>query len=273
MTNRLKAENIDVRYGDRDILHNLDLALPDGGFTAIIGPNGCGKSTLLRTLSRLTKPHGGYVYLDGKKINSYPTKEVAKLLGLLPQRLLAPENIEVRELVARGRFPHQSLLRQWSPQDEAAVYKAMEDTNILELADQPVNELSGGQSQRVWIAMILAQETPILLLDEPTTFLDITHQIELMELFCNLNNKGRTIIAVLHDLNHASRYANHVIAMKNGRIAASGHPQDILTTQLVKNVFDLDCVILSDPISGRPLIIPGHRPLDEPALCARPSAD
>lgn len=253
---RLWAEHVTLKYDNRTIVENLSVAIPDGSFTVIIGPNACGKSTLLRALSRLLKPAAGQVMLDGKAIASYKGREAACKLGLLPQFSAAPEGISVSDLVARGRYPHQSLIRQWSKADEQAVARAMAATKVTDLASHNVDELSGGQRQRVWVAMALAQETPILLLDEPTTYLDIAHQIELMELFTELNAQGLTLVAVLHDLNHAARYATRLIAMKDGRIVDQGKPQDIVTEQLVEEVFSLPCKVIDDPVSHTPLVIP-----------------
>jgi len=253
----LSAERISFGYPDRTIGTDLDLTVPPGSFTVIVGPNACGKSTLLRALSRLLKPTAGQVVLDGRDIASYPSKEVARRLGLLPQTSLAPEGIAVADLVSRGRFPYQSALRAWSRADEAAVREALEMTATAPLAARLVDELSGGQRQRVWVAMVLAQQTPLMLLDEPTTFLDIAHQIELLELFAELNDHaGRTIVAVLHDLNHAARYASHVVAMRDGAIVATGTPAEVLSEELVKEVFDLDCRVIVDPVSGAPLVLP-----------------
>jgi iron complex transport system ATP-binding protein len=258
---RLHAEGITVGYDDRDISSDLDVSIPDGSFTVIVGPNACGKSTLLRALSRLLKPTQGQVVLDGRSISSIPAKEVARRLGLLPQTSIAPEGITVADLVARGRYPHQKLLRQWSREDEAAVVGALAATGTTELSGRLVDELSGGQRQRVWVAMVLAQETPILLLDEPTTFLDIAHQIELLELCADLNrDRGHTLVAVLHDLNHACRYATHLIAMKDGAVVAEGAPADVVTATLVEDVFGLPCRIIPDPVTGTPLVVPEGRP-------------
>src|SRR5690606_23637774 len=211
---RLFAEDVTIGYDQRVISENLSISIPDRSFTVIVGANACGKSTLLRALSRLIKPSRGRVVLDGQAISSYPAKEVARRLGLLAQTSIAPDGITVADLVARGRYPHQKLLKQWSAEDEAAVVAAMEATRVTELSHRPVDELSGGQRQRVWVAMVLAQDTPLLLLDEATTFLDITHQIELLDLLGDLNRRnGQTIVAVLHDLNHACRYASHIVAM------------------------------------------------------------
>ncbi len=259
MTQRLSADAVTLRYGERTISQGLSLAIPDGSFTVIVGPNACGKSTLLRALSRLLVPAAGQVILDGRHISQFPAKEVARRLGLLPQSAVAPEGITVADLVARGRYPHQSFLRQWTDADEQAVAEAMQATDVAVLSDRLLDELSGGQRQRVWIAMVLAQQTPILLLDEPTTFLDIAHQIELMELLADLNDAGRTVVAVLHDLNQACRYASHLIAMRDGRIAAQGAPGAIFTEQLVQEVFGLPAVIIADPVSGTPLVVPRGR--------------
>jgi iron complex transport system ATP-binding protein len=223
----------------------------------IVGANACGKSTLLRGLSRLLKPAGGTVTLDGKDIHSRPAKELARILALLPQHPTAPDGILVRDLVGRGRYPHQGFFRSWSAGDDLAVHRALEATETLELAERNVDELSGGQRQRVWIAMALAQETDILLLDEPTTYLDLAHQVEVLDLITDLNRRrGTTVAIVLHDLNLAARYADHIIAMKGGRIVAEGTSADVVTEDLVRDVFGLDSRVLPDPISGTPLIIP-----------------
>ncbi|OAB43574.1 ABC transporter ATP-binding protein [Paenibacillus antarcticus] len=256
---RLWTEDVTIKYDDRVISQNLSVKIPDGSFTVIVGPNACGKSTLLRTLSKLIKPSAGQVVLDGKGITTYKSKEVARSLGLLPQSSTAPDGITVANLVAHGRYPYQNFIKQWTEEDEAAVMSAMQLTHTSELSHRFVDELSGGQRQRVWVAMVLAQQTPLLLLDEPTTYLDIAHQIELLELFTDLNQQGRTIIAVLHDLNHSARYANHIIAMKNGQIIAQGAPREVVTEQLVEEVFGLKCKIIDDPISHTPLVIPVGR--------------
>lgn len=254
---KLWTENITIKYGNnRVISQNLSVKIPNKSFTVIVGPNACGKSTLLRALSKLITPSAGHVLLDGKDIMKYKSKEVARKLGFLPQSSTAPNGITVANLIAHGRYPYQTLVSQWTSEDEAAVLSAMEVTNTSELSDRFVDELSGGQRQRVWIAMVLAQQTPILLLDEPTTYLDIAHQIELLELFKNLNAQGNTMVAVLHDLNHAARYANHMIAMKEGQIVAQGNPSDIVTEQLVEKVFGMKCTIIDDPISHTPLVVP-----------------
>ncbi|MEH7450916.1 ABC transporter ATP-binding protein [Gottfriedia acidiceleris] len=253
---RLWTENITIKYDNRVISRNLSVKIPDGSFTVIVGPNGCGKSTLLRTLSNLLKPSEGQILLDGKAITSYKSKEVARKLGLLPQSSTAPDGITVANLIAHGRYPYQSLIRQWSDEDEAAVMSAMELTNTSDLSHRYVDELSGGQRQRVWVAMVLAQQTPMLLLDEPTTYLDIAHQIELLELFKDLNHQGNTLVAVLHDLNHAARYADNIIAMKDGQVIAQGDPREIITAKLVEEVFGLKCIIIDDPIANTPLVVP-----------------
>ncbi|WP_055569973.1 ABC transporter ATP-binding protein [Streptomyces atriruber] len=256
MTARLTARDITLRYGDRVVSTRLSLDVPDGAFTAIVGPNACGKSTLLRALVRLLRPHEGQVEFDGREVTGYPAKALAKQLGFLPQDPLAPEDIKVRQLVARGRFPHQSLLALRSPDDEAAITGAMVAAGVEDLGDRPAQELSGGQRQRVWMAMVLAQETPYLLLDEPTSFLDITHQYQLLGLLARLRNEGRTVIAVLHDINQACRFADHLVAMKDGRVVAEGDPGDIVDAALIKDVFDLPSVIVPDPVTDTPMVVP-----------------
>lgn len=257
MTSRLTGEALTLGYGDFRVADGLNVAIPDGKFTAIIGPNGCGKSTLLRTLSRLMKPLGGQVRLDGQAIQHFATKEVARRIGLLAQNASAPGDITVAELVARGRYPHQPLFTRWRDEDERAVQKAMAATGVTALADQSVDTLSGGQRQRAWIAMVLAQETSILLLDEPTTWLDISHQIDLLELLCTLNrDQGYTLAAVLHDLNQACRYANHLIALRDGKIIAEGAPSEIVDAALIEAIYGLRCMIIEDPVAGTPLVVP-----------------
>ncbi|GII05050.1 ABC transporter ATP-binding protein [Planobispora takensis] len=256
---RLYGSGLTLSYDQRVVATELDVTIPDGSFTVIIGPNACGKSTTLRALARMLKPRAGAVHLDGSVITSLPSKEVARRLGLLPQTSIVPDGITVADLVGRGRYPHQRLMRQWSKQDEVAVASAMEATGVTDLAERCVDELSGGQRQRVWLAMALAQETSILLLDEPTTFLDIAHQIEVLDLCADLHEQGRTLVAVLHDLNQACRYATHLIVMREGRIVAEGDPVEIVTAELVREVFDLRCEIIQDPQSGTPMIIPESR--------------
>ncbi|CAL9625484.1 ABC transporter ATP-binding protein [Streptomyces sp. enrichment culture] len=256
MSARLTARDITLRYGDRVVSTRLSLDVPDGSFTAVVGPNACGKSTLLRALVRLLRPTEGQVELDGREVGSYPSKELARQVGFLPQDPLAPDDIKVRQLVSRGRFPHRTLLSPRSQQDESAVREAMAAAEVTELADRPVQELSGGQRQRVWIAMALAQETPYLLLDEPTSFLDITHQYQLLHLLARLRDRGRTVVAVLHDINQACRFADHLVAMRDGKVVAEGRPGDIVDAALIKDVFDLPSVIVPDPVAGTPMVVP-----------------
>ena len=254
---RLRGEALTLAYGKKTIAESLDVTIPDGHFTAIIGPNGCGKSTLLRTLSRLMTPTHGHVYLDGEEIQRYASKEVARRIGLLAQNATTPSDISVQELVARGRYPHQPLFTRWRQEDEDAVQRAMQATGIVELANQSVDTLSGGQRQRAWIAMVLAQDTAIMLLDEPTTWLDISHQIDLLELLSELNReRGFTLAAVLHDLNQACRYATHLIALREGKIVAEGAPQEIVTAELIEAVYGLRCMIIDDPVAHTPLVVP-----------------
>ena len=257
---RLYAEHLQLAYDQRVVTNGLDVEIPDGSLTVIVGPNACGKSTLLRALARMLKPKSGAVYLDGGLISALPSKEVARRLGLLPQSPVAPDGITVSDLVSRGRYPHQRLLRQWSREDETVVAESMAATGVEDLATRLVDELSGGQRQRVWLAMALAQQTPILLLDEPTTFLDIVHQLEVLDLCAELHERdNRTLVAVLHDLNHACRYATHLIAMREGAIVAEGAPSDIVTADLVEAVFGLACQVVPDPETGTPLVIPAAR--------------
>ncbi|MGD6746359.1 ABC transporter ATP-binding protein [Streptomyces sp. BH106] len=258
--NRLTADDVTLGYDQRVIAEKLSVEIPDNSFTVIVGPNACGKSTLLRALSRMLKPSAGRVLLDGSVIQSMPAKKVAKTLGLLPQSSVAPDGITVGDLVARGRYPHQGLLRQWSSEDERIVRESMESTGVGELAERYVDELSGGQRQRVWIAMALAQQTPLLLLDEPTTYLDIQHQIDVLDLCAELHEEqGRTLVAVLHDLNHAARYATHLIALRDGAVIAEGAPKDIVTAELVEQLFGMKCQVIDDPETGTPLVVPAAR--------------
>ncbi|MEU6079322.1 ABC transporter ATP-binding protein [Streptomyces sp. NPDC047108] len=255
---RLAARDLTLAYEERTVVEGLDLSVPDGEVTVIVGPNACGKSTLLRALGRLLKPRRGSVLLDGRELARIPTRKVAQSVGLLPQTPVAPEAITVADLVARGRQPHQHWWQQWSEEDERAVGEAMARTDVTDLAARPVDELSGGQRQRVWIAMALAQETDLLLLDEPTTYLDIAHQVEVLDLVRQLNHeRGRTVVAVLHDLNQATRYAGHLVAMKAGRIVAQGPPAEVVTAEMVREVFGLDSVVVPDPVTGSPLVVPG----------------
>ena len=257
---RLHGDDLTLAYDERVISRELSVSIPDGSFTVIVGPNACGKSTLLRALARMLKPTAGTVHLDGELITRYATKEAARRLGLLPQTSIAPDGITVADLVSRGRYPHQKMFRQWTAADSQAVAEAMTDTGITDLKHRRVDELSGGQRQRVWLAMVLAQQTPILLLDAHTTFLDIAHQVEVLELCHDLHSRlGRTLVAVLHDLNHACRYATHLIAMRDGRIVAEGRPGDVVDEQMVHDVFGLDCRVVDDPETGTPLVVPAAR--------------
>lgn len=251
------TEDITLGYGDRTVVDALSVTVPPGGFTVVVGPNACGKSTLLRGMARLLRPTSGAAYLDGKSIHTLPSREVAVKLGVLPQSPTAPEGITVTDLVGRGRSPHQGWFGRWSDADEKAVADAMRATDTLELADRSVDELSGGQRQRVWIAMALAQRTGVLLLDEPTTFLDVTHQVEVLDLLADLNRtEGTTIVAVLHDLNLAARYADHLVVLSEGRLVAEGAPRSVVTEDLVREVFAMPCRVIDDPVSLTPLVVP-----------------
>lgn len=256
-TARLRGETLTLGYGKKIIAEKLNVTIPDGHFTAIIGPNGCGKSTLLRTLSRLMTPQHGKIYLDGEQIQRFASKDVARRIGLLAQNATTPGDITVQELVARGRYPHQPLFTRWRKEDDDAVNRAMQATGVTALANQSVDTLSGGQRQRAWIAMVLAQETAIMLLDEPTTWLDISHQIDLLELLSELNREqGYTLAAVLHDLNQACRYATHLIALRDGKIVAEGAPKAIVTAELIEEIYGLRSLIIDDPVAGTPLVVP-----------------
>jgi iron complex transport system ATP-binding protein len=255
--NSLTIEQLTLGYGDRTVIENLDLLVPPGRVTVIVGANACGKSTLLRSMSRLLAPRTGHVLLDGTDVHRIPAKQLARTLGLLPQSPVAPEGITVADLVGRGRHPHQGMFSRWSTADDVAVADALDATDTAQLADRPVDELSGGQRQRVWIAMALAQQTDLLLLDEPTTFLDVSHQLEVLDLLTDLNRaRGTTIVMVLHDLNLAARYADHLIALADGTVHASGSPAEVLTEETVRAVFGLDSQVIIDPTSGRPLMLP-----------------
>ncbi len=262
----LTASQLSFGYSDTEILQMLDLTVPTGQMTVIVGANACGKSTLLRTMSRLLKPRHGHVLLDGKSIHRTPPRELARTLGLLPQSPIAPEGIAVADLVSRGRHPHQGLFSRWTRDDDEAVESALAATRTTELADRPVDELSGGQRQRVWIAMALAQQTDVLLLDEPTTFLDINHQVEVLDLLTDLNHsRGTTVVMVLHDLNLAARYADYLVAMAGGRVHSAGDPEVVLTEENVRQVFGLESRIIVDPTSSRPIMLPiGRHRMSQP---------
>lgn len=254
---RLVANGLSAGYGGAPILEDFSLEIAPGKITAIVGANACGKSTLLRTVSRLLLPKAGQVMLDGQSIHQMPPRDLAREMGLLPQSPLAPEGISVLDLVSRGRHPHQGLFSRWSSADDTAVAQALEATGLASFAERDVDALSGGQRQRVWIAMALAQQTDILLLDEPTTYLDIAHQIEVLELLRDLNRtRGTTIVMVLHDLNLAARYADILAAMVKGRLDCIGSPEEVLTETMVQRVFGLPCRVMTDPTSGQPMMLP-----------------
>lgn len=253
----LEAKGLGLSYGGAYVFEDLNLTLPKGEITVFIGSNGCGKSTLLRSMARLLKPQRGTVILEGSDIAGLSTKEVARKLAILPQGPAAPEGLTVLQLVKQGRYPYQSWLKQWSPEDEDAVREALAATGMSELADRAVDSLSGGQRQRAWIAMTLAQETPVILLDEPTTYLDLTHQIEVLDLLYDMNERHRhTIVMVLHDINLACRYADHIVAIREGKVEAQGRPEEVVNAALIESVFQLKCEIMPDPLYGTPMIIP-----------------
>jgi iron complex transport system ATP-binding protein len=253
----LKAQDLTLSYSNQTIIKELQLQIPKEKITVLVGSNGCGKSTLLRSMARLLKPHSGHILLNGKKINKLPTREVAKQLAILPQGPESPEGLTVFQLVKQGRYPYQTWTNQWSKEDEKKVRWALHTTRMEPWEHHPVDALSGGQRQRAWIAMTLAQDTDIILLDEPTTYLDLTHQIEILDLLYELNaNQGRTIVMILHDLNLACRYAHHMIAIKDGQIYAQGAPEQIITEQMVEDVFHLKATIATDPLYGTPLLVP-----------------
>ncbi|MDO2933024.1 ABC transporter ATP-binding protein [Paeniglutamicibacter sulfureus] len=262
---RLCVEEVTLGYDGDDIVHQLSLAVPDGAVTSIIGPNGCGKSTLLRAMARLMVPRSGRVLLDGEPLHRQPTRSVATRLGMLPQNPTAPAGLTVADLVSRGRNPRQRWYQQFSVGDERVVAEALEATGIAALADVPMDELSGGQRQRAWISMVLAQETDIVLLDEPTSFLDLAHQVELLELVQRLNAEhGRTIVMVLHDISLAARYSDHMVAMRQGRIHSAGSPSEVVTERGLAEIFGLSAQVVADPVAGRPHVIPlGNGPLPE----------
>jgi iron complex transport system ATP-binding protein len=264
---RLVAQDLVVAYDRAPIIAGLNLAIPTQRITVLVGGNGSGKSTLLRALARLLKPRGGAVLLDGSSIATLPTREVAKRLGMLPQGLVAPDGVTVRQLVAQGRYPHQGWLGQWSRRDEELTRAALEAVELKEFADRQLDALSAGQRQRAWIGMTLAQDTPVLLLDEPTTFLDVAYQFDILELLRNLNRRhGRTVVMVLHDLNQAARYADHLIALRAGHILASGSPAAVITEDVVRSVFDVESRVFPDPVTGSPLFIPIGRQRAETAI-------
>jgi iron complex transport system ATP-binding protein len=261
-TSRLAAAGLTLGYADTAVVHDLDLRVPDGKVSVIVGANACGKSTLLRGLARLLRPQSGAVLLDGEVIHRQPTKQVARVLGLLPQNPVAPEGVTVVDLVGRGRHPHHGTFRRWTSADDEAVAEALTLTDTLGLADRVVDELSGGQRQRVWIAMALAQGTDLLLLDEPTTYLDVAHQVEMLDLLAELNaRRGTTIVMVLHDLNLSARYADHLVALRGGRVVAEGTPCEVVTEEVVREVFGLDNRVIDDPVSHTPLVVPVGRHL------------
>ncbi len=253
----LSAEQLEAGYNQKAIISGIDVTIPQHKISVILGANGCGKSTLLKTFSRLLKPMGGQIVLDGRSVTTIPSKELARTMGLLPQSPVVPEGICVTDLIARGRFPYRQFMKGMSKADFEAVEEAMEIMGITELADRYVDELSGGQRQRVWIALALAQQTDVLLLDEPTTFLDIAYQVEILDLLTELNRrKGTTIVMILHDINLSARYADHIFAMGKGRLAAQGTPKEVITPELMKEIYGLTCEVMEDPMSKSPMIIP-----------------
>jgi iron complex transport system ATP-binding protein len=257
MSARLRTDSVTVGYGEDPVVHDLSLTVADGQVTTIVGPNGCGKSTLLRTMSRLLKPTSGTVLLDGEPIHDIHTRDVARRMALLPQSPIAPEGLLVRDLVGRGRHPHQRWFSQWSPDDERIVELALEMTDTTDLRDRPLEQLSGGQRQRAWIAMTLAQDTDLLLLDEPTTYLDLAHQVEVLDLVTKLNReRGRTVVMVLHDLNLAARYSDVIVVMKTGVIVTEGSPGDVFTPAMLAETFGLEADVMADPRTGLPIIVP-----------------
>ncbi|MEQ6903690.1 ABC transporter ATP-binding protein [Nocardioides sp. YIM 152588] len=270
MSTAITAEGVVLGYRGRPVIDGLDLELPPGRVTAIVGPNACGKSTLLRGLARLHPLRGGRVTVDGRDAHALSRRELARLIGVLPQSSVAPDGVRVAELVARGRYPHQGWFGRHTSDDDAVVMRSLEATGVADLAERRLEELSGGQRQRVWIAMVLAQETSAVLLDEPTTYLDVTHQIELLDLLADLNaERGSTVVMVLHELNHAARYADHVVVMSAGRIVGQGAPADVLTEETVRTAFGLDAAVVADPVTGGPLVVPRGRPRRGPLTTRR----
>ncbi|MGP5081625.1 ABC transporter ATP-binding protein [Corynebacterium variabile] len=254
----ISVANLCVGYTpDRPVISDLSLNIPGGQVTTIIGPNGCGKSTLLRAIGRLIPSQGGEVHLGDTDIGSMKRRDIAKTIGVLPQSPISPPGLIVSDLVSRGRHPHQSWIRQWSSSDEEEVNAALEMTDVAELADRSVDSLSGGQRQRVWISMVLAQHTDVLFLDEPTTYLDLAHSIEVLDLVNRLRRDlDRTVVMVLHDLNLAIRYSDNLVVMRDGDLIATGKPEEIITSELLKDVFELDATVIEDPVVGGPLIVP-----------------
>ena len=251
----LEARGLVIAYDGKVVVDGVDLALPEGSFTVILGPNASGKSTVLRALARVLKPESGDVLFDGRALGEYGSKELARRMGLLPQDAIAPEGMRVADLVSRGRYPHHSALQRWTSTDDTATREALAATNTTDLAERYVDQLSGGQRQRVWVALLLAQQTPVMLLDEPTTFLDIAHQYELLDLLRDLNTQGKTVIAVLHDLNQAARYADNLVLMKEGHVIATGTPSELITAERVGDVFGIDAVVTPDPVTGTPMVV------------------
>lgn len=265
----LIIDAVDLSYDDRRVVHGLSLRVPTGRITTIIGPNGCGKSTLLRGIARILRPAAGTVLLDGADIHKLPTREVAQRIGLLPQGPTAPEGVTVEDLVSRGRYPHQTMFQRWSHADQAAVDQALASTGLDDLRRRPVDELSGGQRQRAWIALALAQETPIVLLDEPTTYLDVAHQVDVLDLLADLNERdGRTIVMVLHDVNQAARYSDEIVAMKDGVVVATGEPASIIDGDFLREVFGLEAHVIADPVDGTPVCLPINRRRSRPPVSA-----
>ncbi|MGC3955528.1 MAG: ABC transporter ATP-binding protein [Propionicimonas sp.] len=256
----LAVENLRVGYGDRTVINDLNLHIARGSFTAVVGPNACGKSTLLRALARVLPHQAGRILLDGAELASYSPRQIAQRVALLPQSANAPDGLRVADLVSRGRYPHRGMLRRWSAEDEAAVHRAMAATGVLGLSDRPVAELSGGQRQRVWIAMTLAQDTPVVLLDEPTTFLDLAYQVEVLELCTRLHAEGRTLVVVLHDLAQAARHATDLLVLHDGRLSAAGPPAEVITPLLVQQVFGVPSIVAPDPVTGTPAVFPERLP-------------
>lgn len=265
----LEAQGLSVAYDGDDVVRGVDLVIAPASVTAVVGANGCGKSTLLRALARLMRPRAGTVILNGHEIAALPSREVARRLGVLPQSPIAPESLTVEDLVARGRYPHQGLFRQWSPDDAAAVEEALAATATTALRARPLDELSGGQRQRAWIAMTLAQQTELLLLDEPTTFLDLAHQIDVLDLLDHLvAERGRTVVMVLHDINQACRYADQIVALRDGRVVAAGPPGDVVDAAFIHDVLGLEAEVVDDPVTGTPLCLPIPRTRRTRARCS-----